>query len=456
VNTQNKNFDLTQGPILQKLVKMSMPLMATSFMQMAFNLSDMFWLGIIGDEAVAAAGTAGLFLWLSMAFIFIGRMGAQIGVSQNMGRGDEKSAQKYAQNAFVISLILGTIYASIVVIFNSQLIGFFAIEDASVVYQARTYLWITALALPLMFAHHVITGIFIGLGNTKIPFIINSLTLAINIAITPFFIFVMDMGIGGAAVGTIVATVINLALKLWVMLKYKNRPFKSYKPFAKLESAITRQIFRWGVPIGIESALFTLLFMLVARLVADFGTDAIAAQRVGSQVESLAWMMAGGFAAAVTSFIGQNYGAKKFKRVRQVYKLSLITMGLYGLFVSIVLFVFARPFISIFLQEEQAIIYGVEYLQVFALIQTLYCMEEMTAGAFRGRGLTTKPTIVSVSCNILRVVFAYGFVHFTDIGLIGVWIGIVISVAIRGVWMLVWYKINTAKTLPKHDEIITG
>ncbi|MCL2169730.1 MAG: MATE family efflux transporter [Defluviitaleaceae bacterium] len=445
-------FDLTEGPILNKLISMALPIMATSFMQMAFNLADMFWLSSI-EGGVAASGTASLYVWLSMALIWIGRMGAQIGVSQNMGRGEPDTARRYAQNSFGIAVILGILFAAFVIIFQHPLIGFFNIDDPTISLYARQYLVSTAFALPFIFAHQVITGVFIGFGNTKIPFYINSLGLLINIAITPMLIFWAGMGVVGAGVGTIIASIINLVLKIWVMRKWKGRPFPEFKLFARLESGICRQIFRWGVPIGMESALFTLLFMIVTRLVSDFGDGALAAQRVGSQVESLAWMMAGGFASAVTAFMGQNFGAKKYGRMRKAYAISLITMGSYGLFVTFVLFVFAGPLIGIFLSCPYEIQMGVGYLRIFAVTQTLFCMEEVAAGSFRGRGMTINPTIVSVTSNVIRVILAYSMVTFTDLGVYGIWIGIAISVTIRSIWMLVWYKISMRKKLPKHDEI---
>ena len=385
--------------------------------------------------------------------IFIGRMGAQIGVSQSMGKGEPEAAKRFAQNSFAMSLILGISFTGLLLIFSRQVLGFFDLEP-DVALQARQYLVATSFALPFIFAHQVISGVFIGFGNTKIPFYINSLGLAINIAITPLFVFTFGWGITGAGIATVVATIVNLALKIWAIKWYKGRPFEDYRIFAKIDGTSVRQIFIWGAPIGLESALFTILFMFVTRLISDFGTGALAAQRVGSQVESLAWMMAGGFSSALTAFMGQNFGAKKYGRMRKAYKLSILVMGSYGAFVGIVLFVFAAPLVGIFLDEPDYISMGVEYLRVFALTQLLFCMEEVAAGSFRGRGLTYKPTIVSVTCNILRVAMAYVMVFVFDFGLIGIWIGIAISVTIRSSWMIIWYKINQAKRLPKYDEEI--
>jgi len=447
-------FDLTQGPILQRLITLSLPIMATSFMQMAFNLADMFWLSRLSDGSVAAAGTAGQFLWLSMAFIFIARMGAEIGVSQKMGEGDVDAAKKFAQNALFLAAVMGVAYGAAMIVFRQPLIAFFNIDDAQVVLESEQYLAFTAIAFPAFFMHHVITGAFNGFGNTRLPFYINSFGLALNIAITPVFIFVLDMGIIGAAVGTVIASVVNLGLKLWAIKRYKNRPFKTFRFFFKPEKVYIKQIFKWGVPVAIESALFTILFMVVSRLIATFGVGALAAQRVGSQVESLSWMMAGGFASAVTAFMGQNYGAKKYGRLREGYKISIIAMAIYGVFITFVLFFFANPLIAIFLDDPEAVAIGGNYLRIFALTQVLACMEGVAAGAFRGKGKTVNPTIVSVTSNVLRVIFAYALAR-TALGLDGIWIGIAISVTIRSVWMLVWYKFN-ARKLPKDDEMHTA
>ncbi|MCL2235737.1 MAG: MATE family efflux transporter [Defluviitaleaceae bacterium] len=454
-DNKNNEYDLTQGPILKRLLKMAAPLMATSFMQMAFNLADMFWLSRMeGDSggAVAAAGTAGMYFWLAMAFIFIGRMGAQIGVSQNMGKGEPATAKKYAQNAFGIGLLFGMVYMVILITMQRPLIGFFGMEDPAVITMAQQYMAATAFAMPFLFGHHVITGIFIGYGNTKVPFIINSGSLAINISITPIFIFVLDMGIAGAGYATVIASVINFAAKVWAMSKYKGRPFPVYRPLAKPEAVFVRQIFKWGVPIGIETAFMAFMSMLVTRFVAEFGTGALAAQRVGSQVESLAWMMAGGFGSALTGFMGQNFGAKKFGRMRRTYRLSLAVMSGYGVFIGVVLFAFAPQLVGIFLDCPYEIQMGVEYLRVFAFTQVFFCAEEVAFGSFMGMGHTYKPTIVSSSGNALRVVIVFLMVTFTDSGLFGIWVGVSISLVVRSVWMLTWYKLNERRFIPKFDE----
>jgi len=456
MSAKSTKYDLTQGLILHKLVALSLPIMATSFMQMAYSLTDTFWMGILSRDydasgAVAAVGTAALYIWLSMGLMSLGRMGAEIGVSQNIGRGDKESAKGFAQNSLVMALVLGTIYAVIMIIARRPLIGFFNIDDAHVVLQAEQYLAVSAIAMPFIFAHNVITGAFNGFGNTKLPFYINSLGLALNIVVSPILIFVFGLGIIGAATGAVIATGVNLALKLWAIKRYSGRPFDVFEFRFTVSREKLVQICKWGIPVAIESMTFTFLFMVVSRLIADFGIEAIAAHRVGYQVEALSFMVGGGFAMAFGSFVGQNFGAKKWSRLRSGYKVSTIVMGIYGVIITVVLFVFADPLVSIFLNSANEIRMGGDYLRIIALTQLLFCMEGVAVGSFRGRGLTMKPTIASFGSNVLRVIVTYALAA-TAMGLSGVWVGIAVAMTVKSIWLLVWHWFN-ARKWPITDEV---
>ena len=460
MSAEKSKYDLTHGPILNKLLALSLPIMATSFMQMAYSLTDTLWMGILSRGAdtavsVAAVGTAALYIWLSMGVMSLGRMGAEIGVSQNMGRGDAAAAKGYAQNALAMSLVLGIVYAAVMIVARRPLIGFFAIENAQIVLEAEQYLAVSAVAIPFIFAHNVITGIFNGYGNTKLPFYINSFGLALNIAISPVLIFVFGLGIVGAAAGTVIASVVNLALKLWAMKRYGNRPFEAFTFRFNIDVAKIKQICSWGIPVAVESMTFTFLFMVVSRLISSFYDGAaIAPHRVGYQVEALSFMVGGGFAMAYGSFVGQNFGAKKWSRLHSGYKISTAVMAAYGVAVTVVLFVFAEPLVSIFLHTADEIRMGGDYLRIIALTQLLYCMEGVAIGSFRGRGLTMKPSIASIGSNVIRVIVTYALAA-TALGITGVWIGIAVAMTVKSVWLLVWHWFN-ARKLPRVDAEVVG
>ena len=450
--SNQRRYNLTEGPIFKRLVTLSLPIMATSLMQSAHNLTNMFWLGYLGEEYVAAAGLAGQFVWLSFALIFMCRIGVEIGVSQNMGRGDPNSAKAYAQNGFLLAVAAGLLYGTFIVIFRRELLTFFVIDSEYVAETAAQYMAIIAFSVPFTFGHFVITGVYNGFGNTKIPFYINSGALLLNIILSPILIFGFGFGIMGAGISMVTAAIANLCVKIWAMTKYKNRPFEQYTVFIKIAWDKIKQILKWGVPVGTESLVFNSLFMMVTRLVTSLGGHyAVAAQSVGLQVESLSFMIGGGFASALTAFIGQNYGAKKWGRLRSTYKVAYTFMASYGIFITAVLFFLAEPLVSIFLSDPFSIEVGTNYLRIIALAQLLFCMEGVATGSFRGRGLTFKPTIVSVSCNVFRVILCYALAA-TALGLTGVWWGVAIAMTVRSIWLLTWHKINIRK-MPRLDEV---
>lgn len=451
--SQARKYNLTEGKIFKRLIFLSLPIMATSLMQSAHNMTNMFWLSRlgegVGERYVAAAGLAGQFVWLSMAFMFMCRIGVEIGVSQNMGKGDPEAAKSYAQNGFFLALTIGVTYTAIVIIFRSLLLQFFDIQDDYVRNIAQNYMAIIALSLPFTFGHFVITGVYNGFGNTKLPFYINSGALLLNIVLSPILIFGFDLGIYGAGISMVTAAVFNFSVKIWAMTKYKNRPFEKYTVFVKVAGDKVKQILKWGVPVAMESALFTMLFMLVSRLIAGYDHLAVAAHSVGMQIESLSFMIGGGFASALTAFVGQNYGARKWTRVRDTYKVAFRFMAGYGLFISCLLFFLAQPLVSIFLNDPRSLEIATAYLRIIALAQFLFCLENVARGGFRGRGLTIKPTIVSISSNIFRVIICY--VLFEVMGIEGIWWGIAAAMTMSSVWMLVWHIVNMRKQ-PKVDE----
>ena len=448
---RSKKFDLTEGDILRKLVITAIPIMGTSFVQMTHNLIDMFWLSRLSSESVAAAGSGGMYLWLSMALLFITRMGAEIGVSQNVGRDDLETAKKYSQNAFSLACILGVIFMTFLFTLRVPLIAFLNIQEAEVRSMASLYLAVIAPSIPFMYVNAVFTGSFNGFGNTKIPFYINATGVIINMIFSPLLIFPVGLGLFGAAVATSLAQFIMSIMFAFVMSKHKSRPFEKYKYFVKPNKTISNRIFRWGVPMGLESSLFTIIAMISSRFVAEFGFSAIAVQRVGSQIESLTWLIGGGFASAVTAFIGQNAGAKKYARMRTGFKLSVLVMFTWGAIVTLILVLFPRQLFMIFLSDPVEIEMGIGYLRIFSLMQIIMCLEGVAAGCFRGRGLTAYPAIVSITGNATRIPLTLFFVTFTNLGLNGIWIAFTIGGSIRGIWIFVWYVLNSRK-LPKHDE----
>lgn len=426
--------DLTTGPITQKLVKLALPIMGVSFIQTAYNLIDMIWIGKIGSDALAAIGTAGFFTWLAEAFIMIPKLGASIKVSQSMGRKDYNKVKDYIISALQINVVLAVLYMFVLLLFSNQLIGFFKLNNVLVEGMAKTYLITVACGMIFFFTGPVMTGIFNGLGDSKTPFIINTIGLVFNMIFDPILIFGLmgfpKLGVFGAALATVMAQMVVTVCFIIIIL-IKKSPYISLNITKSPHLSSIKELFTIGLPGAVQSGLFTIFSMIIGRIVAYWGPDPIAAQKVGSQIEALSWLTAAGFSTAVSTYVGQNYGANKRDRIKQGVRITMTICTILGLFVTFLL-IFARgPLMSLFVDEANTVAIGKNYLLILAFSQLFMCIEITITGVFNGLGRTYLPNIVTIVFTGMRIPLALILTQY--MGLEGVWWSISITSIIKGI-----------------------
>lgn len=423
---------LTEGKIFPVLVRLAIPIMGTSFVQMAYNMTDMIYIGRVGSSAVAAVGTAGFFTWFAMGLILISRTGAEIGVSQSIGRQDINGVKKYAKNTIILNIFLAVIYAIFLILFRRQLIGFFNLGNKNVIEMAINYLIIIAIGMNFYFINPVFTGIYNGSGDSRTPFKFNVIGLFSNMILDPILIFGMGpfpaLGVRGAAIATVFSQIVVTVL--FILSVRKSSMVKNFS-FKDFDWHYMKNIFKFGLPVAMQNALFCVCSMTIARIISAWGEVAIAVQKVGSQIESISWMTAGGFQTAISTFVGQNYGAKKWDRIIKGYKTAVFIVGIIGVFATCLLIFGATPIFSFFIPEKSAIVYGVDYLKILGISQLFMCMEIATAGAFNGMGKTIPPAIIGIVFTGLRIPAA--LVVSKYLGLNGVWWCISVSSITKGI-----------------------
>jgi len=433
-------INLLEGNILPALSALALPIMATSLIQMAYNLIDMIWIGKIGASAVASVGAAGMFMWLSNGLATLAKMGGQIKVGHALGAQKKEDAASYAQSSIQMGIVFAIGFGILSIVFADEMIGFFQLNSAQVIQDAKLYLMITCGLVIFSFMNQIFTGILTAMGNSRTSFIATGIGLVLNIVLDPLFIFgfgaIPPMGVAGAAIATVLAQLVVMLLFLYTILR-DTVLFSNVHILHSYSSQHTMEIFRIGLPSAVQSMLFSGISMVIARLIAGWGDAAVAVQKVGSQIESISWMTAEGYAAALNSFVAQNHGAKNTDRIREGYRLSMIVMLSWGVFCSLVLIVFPQLIFQVFIQEAEVLPMGVDYLRILGVSQLFMCMEITTAGAFSGLGKTLPPSIVSITLTGARIPMAILLGRW--LGLNGVWWAITISSIGKGIVLLGWF-----------------
>ena len=433
-------INLLEGKILPALSALALPIMATSLIQMAYNLIDMIWIGKIGASAVASVGAAGMFMWLSNGLATLAKMGGQIKVGHALGAQKKEDAASYAQSSIQMGIVFAIGFGILSIVFADEMIGFFQLNSAQVIQDAKLYLMITCGLVIFSFMNQIFTGILTAMGNSRTSFIATGIGLVLNIMLDPLFIFgfgaIPPMGVAGAAIATVLAQLVVMLLFLHTILR-DTVLFSNIHILHSYSSQHTMEIFRIGLPSAVQSMLFSGISMVIARLIAGWGDAAVAVQKVGSQIESISWMTAEGYAAALNSFVAQNHGAKNTDRIREGYRLSMIVMLSWGVFCSFVLIVFPQLIFQVFIQEAEVLPMGVDYLRILGVSQLFMCMEITTAGAFSGLGKTLPPSIVSITLTGARIPMAILLGRW--LGLNGVWWAITISSIGKGIVLLGWF-----------------
>ena len=429
--------NLTKGPILKTLTKLAIPIMASSFLGTLYNITDMAWIGLLGSKAVAGVGVGGMFTWFSQGLASMSRMGGQVQVAQCIGRGDKEEAHKYAQTAVQLATLMGLLFATVMLLFLNPLVGFFQLQDPEALQAALSYTKIACGLIVFSFLTLTLTGIYTAQGDSKTPFIANFIGLVTNMILDPLLILglgpVNKFGVNGAAIATVSAQAIVMTiLILGIIRQKKQNVLKGIKLFTKIPFKYLSGICKIGIPTAIQGMVYCGISMVLTRMVSGFGAEAVAVQRVGGQIESVSWNTADGFGTALNAFIGQNYGAGKMDRVKKGYKASLCSVGIWGIFITIIFVFQPKAIAEIFFHEPKAIMIAIGYLTIIGVSEAFMAVELMTVGALSGLGKTHLCSVISILFTSARIPLAI-ILGGALLGLEGIWWAFSVTSIVKGI-----------------------
>lgn len=439
--------NLTEGPTLRQLFALAMPIMATSFIQMAYSLTDMAWVGRLGSEAIAAVGSVGLLTWMSSSLALLNKVGAEVSVGQAIGMKDESATRGFSTHNLTLSLLISACWASLLFAFASPIIGIYELET-HIANNAISYLRIVSTALPFVFMSATCTGIFNASGRSKIPFTINAIGLIANMILDPLFIFVFHWGTNGAALATWIAQA-GVFLLFIYQLKGKRILWDNFRFFGRLRKDYTLRILKIGLPVATLNSLFAFVNMFLGRTASTVGGHlGLMAMTTSGQIEAITWNTSQGFSTALSAFVAQNYAARKISRVMEALKSTLFMTFFFGIFCSCLFIFEGNEIFSIFVPEKEAYKTGGLALRIDGYSQLFMMLEITIQGVFYGMGRTIPPAVISITCNYLRIPLALLFVSL-GWGLAGIWWSISLTSILKGIIIFVWFIAIKKKTLDK-------
>lgn len=446
--------NLTEGKVLPTLLRVAFPLMGTSFLQMAYTLMAMAWVGRLGADAAkfeAAIGGVGMLLWLTSSVAYLSMIGVEVSVGQSIGARKMKRARIFASHATTIAIVLSIVWSLILLVGADKFLGYFKL-DSDTTAEAALFLRMIVFVQPFQFLSYNFTGIYNGAGRSSVPFRNNALGLGLNMILDPLFMFGFGMGFHGAAVGMIVSQLFVFSL-FYYQIKYKGGIIGDFPLFTKLKRIYLKRIIFLGAPVSVMNGIYALINLTLARIASIHGGHlGMMSQTTGSQVEALTWNTSQGFSTALSAFVAQNYAAKKIDRGMQAYLYTIKILGVFGIFVSLALVFYGKEIFGLIVPHEDAMIAGGQYLFVMGTVQVFLMLEVTSQGMFNGVGRTIEPAVISISFNALRIPLAMYLA--TAMGsIMGVWWAIAISTVCKGIILPVWFSVIYRRIRKKQLKI---
>lgn len=435
--------NLTEGSIRKQLFNLAIPIMGTSFVQMAYSLTDMAWVGRIGSEAVAAIGAVGILTWMLQSFSLLNKVGAEVTVGQSIGSGNQQEAKAYAAHNLTLALIFSLMWG---VIFFSLAIPIVSLYKLSPEISAKAveYLRIVSTAFPFVFLASAFTGVHNAAGLSKIPFYISGAGLVLNMLLDPLFILLFGWGTAGAAYATWLSQCMVILLFVY-QLKARNKLWDDFHFFVPLKWKYTLKVVRIGIPVALLNSFFAVINMLMGRTASTYGGHyGLVALTTGGQIEAIAWNTSQGFSTALSAFTAQNYAARKRNRVEAAYRTTLMMTSIFGVFCTFLYVFYGNEIFSIVVPEREAYMAGGLFLRIDGYSMMFLMLEITMQGLFYGIGRTVPPAVTSIVFNTLRLPLAM-LLGAIGLGIEGVWWAICISSILKGIVSFIWFRTLSKK-----------
>lgn len=400
-------IDMCNGPLFGKILLFSLPLMLSGILQLLFNAADMIVVGRwVGSDALAAVGSTGSLINL-LVNVFIGlSVGANVLVARYFGAGQERELSDMVHTAVLISVICG-----VLLIF----VGFFVAPSAllamgtpkEVLGQSVLYIRIYFAAMPAMMLYNFGAAILRAVGDTRRPLYFLTAAGVINVVLNLIFVIGFSMGVAGVALATAVSQVISAGLVVRCLV----RSDSAYRLDLKALRIVPHKLLMMmqiGLPAGLQGAIFSISNVLIQSSVNSFGATAMAGNSAAGNLEGFVYTAMNTLHQTAVSFVGQNYGAHKYKRIGRIAIICVGIVTAVGLVMGNGVYLAGRLLLHLYSPEEPVIAYGMKRLFYICCPYFLCGVMDTLVGCLRGMGHSVLPMLVSLTgACLFRIVWIY-------------------------------------------------
>ena len=430
---------MTEGVIWKELLLFSVPLLLGNLFQQLYNAVDSVVVGnYIGAQALAAVGSSAPVINLLVSFFMGLSVGAGVIISRYFGARNMESLQDSIHTSLALTMTAGIFMTLFGIIFSPTILRWIG-TPSDVMSSSVLYLRIYFGGILSVMLYNMGSGILRAVGDSKNPLyflIVSSIT---NILLDLLFVIVFDMGIAGVGWATLIAQTISAVLTLLLLIKTKQEYKVTLKKIRFHKDKLI-EIIRLGLPSGIQNGVVSFSNVIVQSNINAFGSLAMAGCGAYTKIDGFAILPVMSYSMALTTFTGQNMGAKKYDRVKQGARSGIIMSLLTTIAISALLLIFGEQVLSIFSDNPKVISYGLYMMHVLAPFYIFLAISHAFNGIIRGAGITTIPMIVMITCWCgMRMTWILASVPiFHDIGV--VFMGWPLTWAAGALWLFLYYK----------------
>ena len=397
MHLKNAERQITEGVIWKQLLTYFFPILLGTFFQQLYNTVDTIIVGrFVGTQALAAVGSTAALISLLNGF-FVGlSSGATVLVSQFFGGNDRKSVSEALHTGIGLSVILGGMVAALGILAGPTILKWMQTPE-NCMEEATLYVVIFFSGAIASMIYNMGAGILRAMGDSGRPTLFLIVTCIVNVAGDLFFVLVLKMGVAGVAIATVLAQTVSALLVIFALRRLPEDICFRFRK-VRISGNLLQRILYIGIPAGLQFVTFDLANLLIQSGINSFGDTTVAAWTAYIKTDALTWMISGAFGVSITTFVGQNFGAQKYDRIRKsVWVCMGMSVALVGA-ISAVLVCFRSVILGIYSNDPEVIRMGASLMLWTVPFNFIFMPVEVFAGTMRGTGYSLAPTVITCLC----------------------------------------------------------